>query len=202
MKSQVLPSMRKTYAYLCFIIVRRNGLVQKAYCGCPAGIDGRCNHMAATLFALEEFCKLRAKQEETREACSSQKCKWNVPRKCKLDLVPIANLKFRKHEHRKLKKDRTPVISPGHDVRRAHVNNVNSRNTKVYNIYTKVMEFQVKTGRLVGLSHILQQYTTKSIQKAVILDHSYSKPLRAENPKPSTSDELISPIKVHPVSLP
>ena len=61
-KSQVLPSMRKTSAYLCFIIVRRNGLVQKAYCGCPAGIDGQCNHVAATLFALEEFCKLRAKQ--------------------------------------------------------------------------------------------------------------------------------------------
>ena len=95
-KSQVLPSMRKD---LCLIIVWRNGLVQKAYCACPAGIVGRCIHVAATLSALEEFYKLRAKQEETRKACTSQKCKWNVPRKRKLDLVPIANLKFRKHEH-------------------------------------------------------------------------------------------------------
>ena len=159
-KSQVLPSMRKD---LCLIMVWRNGLVQKAYCACPTGIDGRCIHVTATLFALEEFCKLRAKQEETRKACTSQKCKWNVPRKRKLGLVPIANLKFRKHEHGKLKKPRTPVISPGHGVGRAHVNNVNSRNTKLYNIYTKVMEFQVKTGRLLGLSHILQQHTTKNI---------------------------------------
>ena len=161
-KSQVLPSMRKD---LCLIIVWRNGLVQKAYCACPAGIDGRCIHVAATLSALEEFYKLRAKQEETRKACTSQKCKWNVPRKRKLDLVPIANLKFRKHEHGKLKKPRTSVISPGHGVRRAHVNNVNSRNTKVYNIYTnyKAMEFQGKTDRLLGLSHILQQHTTKNI---------------------------------------
>ena len=125
-----------------------------------------------------------------------------MPRKRKLELVPIANLKFIKHEHGKLKKHRTPVISPGHGVRRVHVNNVNSRNTEVYIIYTEVMEFQVKAGRVLGLSHILQQHTTKNIQKAVILDHSYSKPLPAENPKPSTSDELISPIKEHPVSLP
>lgn len=55
--------------------------------------------------------------------------------------------------------------------RLAHVNNVNSRNTKLYNIYTKVMEFQVKTGRLPGYSHTLQQHTTKNNQKAVILDH-------------------------------
>ena len=122
--------------------------------------------------AIEEFCKLRAKQEETREACTSQKCKRNVPRKRNLELVPIANLKFRKHEHGKLKKHRTPVISRAHDVTRAHVNNVNRRNTKLSNMYTEVMEFQVKTGRLLGLSHTLQQHTTKNIQKAVILDHS------------------------------
>ena len=78
-KSQVLPSMKKD---LCLIIVWKNGLVQKAYCACSTGIDGRCIHVhvAVTLFALEEFCKLRAKQEETRKACTSQKCKWNVPR--------------------------------------------------------------------------------------------------------------------------
>ena len=60
--------------------------------------------------------------------------------------------------------------------------------------YTKVMDFQVKTGRDLGLSYILQQHTMKNIQNAVILDLSYSKPLPAENPKPNTSDELISPI--------
>lgn len=56
------------------------------------------------------------------------------------------------------------------------------------------MDFQIKTGRDLGLSYILQQHATKNIQNAVILDLSYSKPLPAENPKPNTSDELISPI--------
>ena len=33
------------------------GSVLKAHCNCkcPAGIDGRCNHVASTLFALEHF---------------------------------------------------------------------------------------------------------------------------------------------------
>ena len=56
-KSQGLPSMKKTTAYTCYIILRRQGLVQRAFCGCPAGVDGRCNHVAATLFAMEVFCK-------------------------------------------------------------------------------------------------------------------------------------------------
>ena len=168
--------MKKSSAYLCRIVIRSNGLVQKACCGCPAGVDGRCNHVAATLFALGEFCKVREKQEND-EACTSQKCKWNVPRKRKVDLVPVANLKFRKHEHGKLKKSREPVISPGHDVRPASRCNTDAnRNTKLYNIYSKVVDFQDKTGKLIGLSQILQQHTTDNIKAAVSLDHSYCKP--------------------------
>ena len=37
------------------------GGVLKAYCGCLAGIDGRCNHVSATLFDLGEYCKEREK---------------------------------------------------------------------------------------------------------------------------------------------
>ena len=36
------------------------GQVVKAYDGCPAGIDGRCNHVAATLFAFEQYFKFHA----------------------------------------------------------------------------------------------------------------------------------------------
>jgi hypothetical protein len=32
-KSQVLPSMKKTATYTCYIILRRQGLVQRAFCG-------------------------------------------------------------------------------------------------------------------------------------------------------------------------
>ena len=56
-KSQVLPSMKKTVLYNCYIVFNKCGSVTTAYGGCPAGIDGRCNHVTSTLFALEEFFK-------------------------------------------------------------------------------------------------------------------------------------------------
>ena len=62
MKSQVLPTMKKTVVYNCYIVMDRCANVMTAYDGCPAGIDGRCNHVTcnhvtSTLFALEEFFK-------------------------------------------------------------------------------------------------------------------------------------------------
>ena len=41
-KSQVLPSMKKTVVYNCCIVFNKCGSVVTAYDGCPAGIDGRC----------------------------------------------------------------------------------------------------------------------------------------------------------------
>ena len=56
LKSQVLPSMKKT-VYACFIVLTLTVHLIKAKCGCPAGIGGRCSHVAATLFALESYHK-------------------------------------------------------------------------------------------------------------------------------------------------
>ena len=80
-KSLVLPSMKKASAYSCFIVLTNQGSVSSASCGCPAGIDERCNHIAATLFALEVFCKSKASNErEANEVASTSKpCRWNIP---------------------------------------------------------------------------------------------------------------------------
>jgi uncharacterized Zn finger protein len=67
-KSQVLPTMKKNLNYQCNIVMFSIGGVLKAYCGCPAGIDSRCNHVSATLFALDEYCKEREKHSE--ESCT------------------------------------------------------------------------------------------------------------------------------------
>jgi len=47
MKSQVLPSMKKTKVYSCFIVMDALGQVVRAYDGCPAGIDGCCNFVCS-----------------------------------------------------------------------------------------------------------------------------------------------------------
>ena len=202
-KSQVLPSMKKTAAYTCYIILRRQGLVQRAFCGCPAGVDGRCNHVAATLFAMEVFCKSRA-ETETTTACTSQPCKWNIPRKRKGDVVPVSQMKFCKHEYGKNKTERSPQIVQDQDFR-APYQRITS-NTKLYNIFSKVKDFEKKTGKVPGLSHVLQQKTPEQNKVDMCHDHSYCGLLPQCNELNSPvntkdRDELISPIKEHPVSM-
>ena len=43
-RSQVLPSMKISAVYTCYIAVSSFSFLLRAKCGFPAGIDGRCNH--------------------------------------------------------------------------------------------------------------------------------------------------------------
>ena len=52
--SKVLPSMKNGKVYTVKIILSLNGTITTAFCCCPAGVDGHCNHLAATLFSLED----------------------------------------------------------------------------------------------------------------------------------------------------
>ena len=200
-KSLVLPSMRKTSAYSCFIVLTNQGSVSSASCGCPAGIDGRCNHIAATLFALEVFCKSKASNErEANEAASTSKpCRWNIPRKRKGDVLPISKSKFQKHEYGKEKTERLPEISE--DVRSP--NQRSSSNTRLYNILAKVEKFQEETGKEIGLSHILKQKSEKQLKECIKHDHYYCllSPSQDKDSDKSDEAELLSPIKAHPISL-
>ena len=79
-----------------------------AYDGCLAGIDGRCNHVTSTLFALEEFFKQTKGPKGSvnpsltpAPSSTSKPCVWNVPRKQKVDNLSIIQVKFKKHQHGK-----------------------------------------------------------------------------------------------------
>lgn len=78
-KSKVLPSMKKKKVYSCHCVLSSFGNILRCHCGCPAGVDGRCNHVAASLFALEDYCKVRVKNSKV--SCTSKPCKWSIPRK-------------------------------------------------------------------------------------------------------------------------
>ena len=59
----VLPSMRKHRIYnvcVCCTVPPHPDIsvdVRTAYCICPAGLAGSCNHVAALLYALEDFVR-------------------------------------------------------------------------------------------------------------------------------------------------
>ena len=83
--------------------------------GCPARVDGRCNHLAATLSAIEDKqnnevftsaanTACAVSHQETNVLRTSKPCQWNLPKKRKINPEPIQSLKFQKHEYVKEEK--------------------------------------------------------------------------------------------------
>ena len=200
-KSQVLPSMKKSKAYNCFIVMDALGQVVKAYDECPAGIDGRCNHVAATLFALEHYFKFKAIGADTI-SCTSKPCQWNIPRKRKIDNVPISHCKFMKHVHGKTKIEKEPPPSEPAHAQAASAEHEFLNNTKLCNYLHMVKETELKTGKKIGLSLLLPQKTEKETVTALLHDHDYtSMDSSLVQSDMSLFSFQISPIKVHPASL-
>ena len=87
----VLLSMKKGKIYSAKITLKGNGNVKRAYCGCQAGKDGRCNHVSASLFALETYGKAKESDnlENDEKPCTSKPCKWNIPSQKKIKTLPV-----------------------------------------------------------------------------------------------------------------
>ena len=51
-----------------------------AFCTCPAGFSGCCNHITATLYALEDYVHLGLREQE-KLGCTEKLQTWNHPRK-------------------------------------------------------------------------------------------------------------------------
>lgn len=188
LKSQVLPSMKKKAVYTCYIVMTSIGNELRAQCGCPAGVDGRCNHVTATLFALDEYCKQRVKasQDSSDLSCTSKPCKWNVPRKRKGSVVSIANMQFSKHDYAKPQKKRKSFMTPGHDVRA--LDQRTWPEDRVKNMLNLVKEYQEKTDRAVGWLHILlQDVRPQTVEQG--------------NETDEANVDLLPPVKEHPVSI-
>ncbi|PFX12333.1 uncharacterized protein LOC111347439 [Stylophora pistillata] len=177
-KSQVLPSMKKDKVYSCFLLMSSIGCVLKAHCKCPAGIDGRCNHVASTLFALEQsFKETKRKNSDAAESCTSKPCKWNVPGKRKGPVTPISEMSFVKHDYAKEKKAKRPKLAscPAQNGTCVSEKKV-WPSERLQNFHKSLKEYQMKSGRAVGWTHILPQKVN------------------------NLEEPLISPIKCHPIS--
>ena len=62
--------MRKDRVYdVSIVLHKETAKVELAYCICPAGLSGCCNHVTATLYCLEDYihCGLR---EAERLGCT------------------------------------------------------------------------------------------------------------------------------------
>jgi len=146
-KSQVLPSMKKSSVYTCYIVISSIGFVLQGKCGCPAGVDGRCNHVAATLFAMESLHKKNSNVEQSDVSCTSKTCKWSVPSKRKGPVQPINTMKFSKHVHGKEKHVRRQLIENDKDVRAPHHRNWPDEKLRL--MLNQLKEIQNETGQAI-----------------------------------------------------
>ena len=59
------------------VVLHPSEAIAGAGCGCPAGVDGRCNHLAATLFAIE--AQWNFVPCDTDSAVSSNRSLYHAP---------------------------------------------------------------------------------------------------------------------------
>ncbi|XP_065901931.1 uncharacterized protein [Dysidea avara] len=86
--ASVLPSMKKDRMYNVFVILSKlSTKVKSAFCVCPAGLSGCCNHVTATLYYIEEYFRLGL-DEEDKKGCTEKLQTWIQPRKKKVDARP------------------------------------------------------------------------------------------------------------------
>lgn len=188
-KSQVMPSYStRGPVYAVKIILQANSEIEKAYCPCPAGNDGRCNHLAATLFAMEDTCKKTITTEDNTP-CTSKPCTWSVPKKRKQEPTTIQSLKFVKHVWGKKEKLAQSPSSSATDTAR-HCQQQQSADFE--GLLAKITKIEKKTGKKIGLSLIIPQQLPE-MSRTVIED---------ENEEPSANKwDIVSPIKCAPLSM-
>lgn len=86
--ASVLPSMKKDKMYNVFIILSMlSAKVKTAFCVCPAGLSGCCNHVTATLYCVEDYFR-SGMDEEDKKGCTEKLQTWNQPRSKKVDARP------------------------------------------------------------------------------------------------------------------
>ena len=87
------PSMKNKCYNVIVKFIRESERIIAAACTCPAGSSinclGKCNHVGATLFALEDFNRKDFKTFVEPLTCTSQLSKWNVPRDSSFNAAPI-----------------------------------------------------------------------------------------------------------------
>lgn len=187
-KSQVQPSYSKGGSvYAVKIIIHANSEIQKAFCPCPAGNDGRCNHLAASLFAMEDIFNKTVNMKETdtdQLPCTSKPCTWNVPKKRKQEPSTIQGVNFQKHVYGKESKAPrapTPPVAVSQSV-----NDFES-------IFEKIKNTETKTGKKIGLSYIIPH----TLPEKELLPPSEPECINRTPAK----WEVVSPVKDAPLSM-
>lgn len=167
--------------------------MHSACCGCPAGIDGRCNHVTASLFALENYSKIKENKDVNNDLpCTSMPCKWNIPWQVRVEPMPVRHVKFVKHEYGKDKKRKLPCTDGPVPKRPIDKD-------RLSNILKEVNRVEQEIGKIIGLSHILPQDIPFPSVKPSTPNIGVSESLSIEKEWSLTSPLRMGPLSLHEI---
>ncbi|KAJ8315882.1 hypothetical protein KUTeg_006558 [Tegillarca granosa] len=90
-KAEVLPSMERK-VYKVNVCLSSCGDVLGGSCMCVAGLGAACSHLAALLFALEDFIAQGFHNIPDDKACTDRLKQWNIPAKRHVEHTTISNI--------------------------------------------------------------------------------------------------------------
>ena len=97
--AKVFPSLKKTSVHHVFVVLKESAArVAVAYCACPAGVSGCCNHVTALLYTLEDYVR-RGLREDEKQGCTERLMLWNRPRKKYIDARPTDEVHLEKKSY-------------------------------------------------------------------------------------------------------
>ena len=109
--SKVKPSMKNKCYNVIVKFIRESEDIIAAACTFPAGSNikclGKCNHVGAILFTLEDFNRKNLKTFVEPLTCASQLSKWNVPRDSSTNPAPIGKILEKKIWRQSFHRSRT-----------------------------------------------------------------------------------------------
>ena len=102
-----VQSSMKDKVYTTKIVFGNTGIILRGHCQCVAGKGGKCNHVAASLFAVLDYL-----ESQKSASCTGQPQKWHLPsRKRKRQTVPtkIGERQVTKHIFGRKKRTKSPL---------------------------------------------------------------------------------------------
>lgn len=72
--SRVMASMKDQIYLTKIVLEEKTAVILTSGCNCVAGCGGKCNHIAAVLFALIEY-----RESQRTDSCTSKPQQWHLP---------------------------------------------------------------------------------------------------------------------------
>ena len=94
-------SMKKEKREVIVHLSKISSHVMYAYCSCPAGLSGYCNHVMALLLELADYSMKFLKKVPTEISCTSKQRQWGIPGEKNISKAPIMSSTIKRENNKR-----------------------------------------------------------------------------------------------------